>query len=259
MVTHAEREQELRDLMRAVDPNEPISPRDVRYFDFYQAKGEPRGPDPIADLRATVRLGENKSTCQLFSGFRGTGKSTELNRLADELREVGFPVLLVKGEDVLNLHQPLEPADLLVSVAAAVAETIEQMASEDPAARSLLVRIAEFFTHTNVDLTEAGVGVAAEAGGLKVNVAQLKLQLRRSLSFKARVQNALRQRFVQFEAEFRKFMAEAKALLDTTGGTRAPVLIMDDLEKLRGIGADQDIIQRGGAWVDVSWPVRKLL
>jgi hypothetical protein len=134
MKSPEERKQELRTLMRALN-DEPIGPDDPRYFDFSRANGQPRGADPIAHLQAIVEIGDSRTTCQLFSGFRGSGKSTELRRLEAELRGAGFPVLFVRGGDVLNLHQPLEPADLLLGVAAGVAETIERAAGTNPAAR----------------------------------------------------------------------------------------------------------------------------
>jgi hypothetical protein len=244
MTSPEDRKKQLRTLMKAL-ADEPIGPRDPRYFDFYRAAGHPRGADPIADLRAIIELGESGTTCQLFSGFRGSGKSTELQRLTEELQSLGFPVLLVRAADMINLHQPLEPADLLVAVSAAVAETVERLSETNPASRSLLVRIGQFFANTEVDLKEVGVGVGVAGGGVSVDVAKLKLELIKNPSFKARVQKALRHRFVQFESEFRQFMAEAKGLVAAAGGGRSPVLIVDDLEKVRGTGPDQDIIQRG--------------
>ena len=47
MKSAEDRKKELRTLMKALD-DEPIGPRDDRYFDFYRAAGHPRGADPIA-------------------------------------------------------------------------------------------------------------------------------------------------------------------------------------------------------------------
>lgn len=87
------------------------------------------------------------------------------------------------------------------------------------------------------------MGIGADAGGVKVNVAQLKLQLSRNPAFKARIQGALRGRLPELLQQFSQFMAGAKALLAPKLGGRSPVIIVDDLEKIRGTGADQDIVQ----------------
>lgn len=238
-----ERRKELRALMANLK-DAPIEPKnDKRYFDFYAAKGQPRGADPVENLQTVIALSETETTCQLFSGFRGTGKTTELKRLQAQLEAAGFVVVFVAGAEVLHLHQPLEITDLLVSVAAGVAGEAERLSGQDPATRSLASKIADFFTGTNVNLTEIGVGVGADAGPVKVNVAQLKLQLSRNPAFKARIQGALRGRLPELLQQFGHFMAGAKALLGPRLGGRSPVILVDDLEKIRGTGADQDIVQ----------------
>lgn len=259
-----ERKQELRALRLAL-ADEPISTEDRRYFDFYSARGEPRGSDPIADLRATIESSENgdgATTCQLFSGFRGTGKSTELKRLAKELASAGFVVLTVNGGEVLNLHQLLEPADLLIGVAADVADIVAKDAGKSPAARSLGERIHELFVNTDVDLTEVALGLGATVGNpalggaATIDVAKLKLQLTKNPSFKLRVQKAFRNRFAKLSEDFQRFMDVARAAI-VEGAGRSPVLLVDDLEKIRGTGADQDIIQKG--MEQIFWQFDKAL
>ncbi len=44
---------------------------------------------------------------QLLSGFRGTGKSTELRRLKDQLQASGYLVVLCDIEDYINLSTPI--------------------------------------------------------------------------------------------------------------------------------------------------------
>lgn len=110
-LTKPERIRELRALMAAftVRPIDPSKPDEAtRYYAFHKDPALPRGRDAVKDLLKTIFYLPEQETCQLFSGFQGTGKSTELRRLAGELEDAGFPVLFVEGGRYINLYQPLE-------------------------------------------------------------------------------------------------------------------------------------------------------
>lgn len=234
------RRQELADLLQALKPD-PIDPDDARYFRFHEAAGEPRGSDPVARLRSTIELSRSETTCQVFSGFRGTGKSSELRRLRADLVADGFEVLMVEAEKVINLYKPVEPSDLLLSVAAAVASEIEARFGESPAARGVLERITEFFQRFSLSQVELGSGV--EAGPAKIDLPKLTFSLARNPSFKAQVQEALRGKLTEFVRAFQDFMGKAREAL-VKSKRRCPVLIIDDLEKVTGLGEEQDLVQR---------------
>src|SRR5262245_26876983 len=211
------RKQELADLDDALT-DEPVGYNDPHYFAFHQAAGRPRGVDPVAELCTAIEMKRKRATCQLFSGFRGSGKSTELLRAAGELAAAGHAVLFVSGNEVVNLSQPLEPTDLLVSVAAAVAVHVTKQRGASPAQQSLVRRLYDFFTKTEVDLTQVG---------LSTDPVKLTFALSRDPSFKARVQQALRGRLSEFAGQFQSFMADAKSLLDVDDKGPSPVLIVD--------------------------------
>lgn len=247
--TTRERLLELRTLMasftvRPIDPADPATA--YLYFPFHSAEGRPRGRDPIADLRGTLILSPNNGTCQLFSGFQGTGKSTELRRLRGDLQRDGFQVLFVEGSRYINLYQPLEATDLLLSIAIAVGEAMQARIGQDPRARTLYERLAEFFG--NIRLAGLDVGLSAEvdakAAKASVDIAKLRLELAQNPSFKTRVQDALRGSFSAFLDAFRRFMAAARDLLGLEPNAPAPVLIIDDLEKVQGVGRQQELVQR---------------
>ncbi len=249
-LTIPERIRELRSLMAAftVRPIDPANPDEAAlYFPFHKDPGRPRGRDPVMDLRKTIFLLPEQETCQLFSGFQGTGKSTELRRLAGELKDAGFLVLFVEGGRYINLYQPLEISDLLLAVAAAVGEAIEEMVGQSPLRQQLTERMVEFFSR--IKLTQIDVGLSAamgldQAGKVNLDVAKLRLELTQNPSFKTRVQDALRGTLRVFLDAFTTFMNDARALMTAAGGP-CPVLIIDDLEKVQGSGdKQQDTVQR---------------
>ena len=85
-----------------------------------------RGDDPVEDLldridvasagwhRRGAPIDALASTAQLFSGLRGTGKTTALVRTAEALRERGHHVILVDAKRFHELSLPLDADGLLL-------------------------------------------------------------------------------------------------------------------------------------------------
>jgi len=84
----------LAEWIERCEPFQPIDPANKdedRYVDlgFVEEDGERvklRGDDHIEQMYDAVRL-RGQQSCQLFSGFSGTGKSTELRRLRQLVEE----------------------------------------------------------------------------------------------------------------------------------------------------------------------------
>lgn len=239
------RQQVLKELTKALK-DEPVGPDDERYYPFHEAPGEPRGIDPVHALSAAIELdASDKGSCQLFSGFRGSGKSTELLRLKAELTESGYEVILVEGARIVNLHQVLEPADLLVSVAAGVGMALQANGNDSPAKQGLVGRLVSFLQNTNVNLNQVSMGASVDVAGAKFDLGKLAFEIATNPTFKSQVQNALRNRLRELVDQFQSFMAQARQLITKKDPSRLPVLIVDDLEKIRGTGPEQDLIQKG--------------
>lgn len=91
------------------DANQPLDPGDSRYvtLDGSDPEHAPRGERLVPLLLRTITRSSEETT-QLISGFRGTGKTTELRWLARELRDQGYLVLSSDARDYLNLTEPVE-------------------------------------------------------------------------------------------------------------------------------------------------------
>ncbi|MBK8257026.1 MAG: hypothetical protein IPK82_30680 [Polyangiaceae bacterium] len=243
-----ERMKELQQLMAAFTIR-PIDPADATtshlYFPFHKEPGNPRGNDPITELRGTMVLAPTITTCQLFSGFQGTGKSTELRRLSAELQMRGFQVLTIEGARYINLYEPLEVTDLLVSIAAGVAEAVWAKLGVNPLRETLLTRVAHFLERVEILGIDVGIGAGVNILGVdgKVDLAKFRLGLKENPSFKAQIQDRLRNKLTTVLDAFREYMGQVRAMLQ--GDTElSPVLIIDDLEKVQGHGERQELVAR---------------
>jgi hypothetical protein len=131
-------------------PLEPTDPRYVRLYDL----PELRDDDPVQLLRFAIDANA-PPTAQLVSGFRGTGKSTELRRLRKELQDGGHVVLLCDIEDYLDTGQALDPVDFLYGFALAVSgAVVERFAVGDPLREGYVERARNFFSRTEVEAPE---------------------------------------------------------------------------------------------------------
>lgn len=92
----------------------------------------------------------------LFSGNRGTGKTTELMRLSELLRQQGCEVFYVDMSEYLNLTMTVEITDFLISMLGGLSEKIEQRFGVDPARISFFERVWNFL-QTEVKIEELGL------------------------------------------------------------------------------------------------------
>jgi hypothetical protein len=220
--------EELRQLISASDPNRPLSPGDPLYVPFDE--GTPvrgtAGRSCIDALQRLILLQDE--TCQLFTGFPGTGKTTELGRLKQRLeasKDVPTHAVYIDFEHWLDRYTPVSITDVLRVVAyvldreAAIAEGKDP--DEDP---GYVRRLWDFLSQTDVELQKIGFSAYG---------ASLMLELKNNPTFHQKAEDALRVRFQQFASEARSAMQQAILRLRQAPSTRAQriVVLADGLEK----------------------------
>lgn len=229
----ADRPEYLKEFFRALQTR-PIGPDNPFYVDLY-ANHELAPSDPVATLAQTIRWSDGESR-QLFSGFRGTGKSTELRRLKARLEDDGHAVFLCDMQDYLNLTTAVDVSDFLISVAGAFGEAVDEdatarLAAEGGTAGSVVLgsyydRLQALLGRLQVD-----VGLSGAAGPVDV-----KVNLKQDPSFRKTLQRALEGRLGRLVDDVRQFVAE---LIERVRSVRhdpacSVVLILDSLEQIRG-------------------------
>jgi len=104
---------------------------------------------------------------RLFSGFRGSGKTTELLRLQSLLEKRGYFVLYADALNYVNAAEPIEITDLLMVMAGAFSDALEVELGRNIIQESFWDRIWTFL-NTEIKLKEAGVKLDYETPGKDV-------------------------------------------------------------------------------------------
>ncbi len=196
-----------------------LEPTDTAYIP--NVHDDSTGGDPIEDLAAQILWNEGGGT-YLFTGQRGTGKSTELRRLRKKLIEQDCSVYLLDMSDYISETEPIEIGDFLVSLMGALSDAVEEQHGVDPAHRSYWVRTREFLLK-EVKLEE-------------FSLQDFKFSLKEDPSFKQKVQGAARGRLAAMVRQAKSFVSELLGRLNPDG--KRFVVIADSVERLRGTNAE---------------------
>ncbi len=223
MALSPDKRNELKTLYNALN-DRVLEPGDPVYVAQINAQG---ASDAVHEIATEIDWQTGGGVC-LFTGQRGTGKSTELKRLKKQLEEQGAVVFYADLSEYLLLTKEVEISDFLISVAGALSEAIERDYGASPGQRSYWDRLSAFL-QSKVELKEFGSTV------LGVN---LKASLKSDPDFKKRVQEAARGHVAQLVQEAHGFIAEAvKFVRDHVGDSnRKVVLLVDSVERIRGVG-----------------------
>jgi hypothetical protein len=218
----------LRDFYRSL-ADRPLEPDEVWYIDLYPDSAN----DPVEQLATCIEWSVLEST-QLFSGFRGSGKSTELRRLRSRLKRSGrHLVVLCDMVDYVNVSSTIDISDFLISVAGAFGDALRDdpdLLGDDPGWESYWTRAAHFLRETRVDLAglDANASTSVVAAGIRAN-------LRQDLTFRQRLREAMRGRLGALVEDVRGFFKDCVRLLREKHGEDVQVvLLLDSIEQIRG-------------------------
>jgi len=224
----------------------PLAPGDPYYVPLHEG---PDREDPV-DRMATYIGFSDEESIQLFSGFRGSGKTTELFRLRQRLEQDGYVVVYADALTFLNPAEPVDIAELLIVVAAAFGEAISLIPGAAIPVASFWDRLTNFLTNTEVRVSQAGITAGAETplgavlGKLKTGV-DLKLELKTASSFRQNLQRVLNNQLNELQQQVADHFADMiKRIRLERGKDTRVVFLFDQLEQMRGgLSTEQDVIR----------------
>lgn len=203
---------------------------------FYVNRAADAGYDQVANLKELLdwtspAKGAPGST-YLFSGLRGVGKTTELNRLLKELRADQVNAYYCDASLYLNLNDPeISLPDLVMTVLAGLSDAVRQVHGKECLQQSFWERTRQFFGST----VELKPKFKAAPGGVGV---ELEYALHENPAFKEKL-NTFARESNAFYDEAQKFAMELVALIRAKSGQERIVLVVDALERLAAPPGDE--------------------
>lgn len=226
-----ERDAQLSRWLKAVE-DAPLDSRSSRYVtldgSLMGAQGV-RGShvdvkDYLFDVITLADASEDHAaTCQLFSGFRGTGKSTELLRLKSSLEQSGYVVLYADIEDYHSLARDVTIEELLYIIAGALGDAAAEELGRPGGLQSGWDAIRDFFSR-EVQLEPAAIRTLGPF--------DFKAGLKKNDSFLARLRDALEGRLEELQHEAHRYAADTIGRVQAARGGASVVFILDNLERL---------------------------
>jgi hypothetical protein len=202
--------------------NDPgaLAPSDKFYVPNLHGTGS---EDVVTTLQRACERVEG-SALFYFTGQRGTGKSTELKRLATQLSGLESKAFIVDALDYISDNHPIELIDLLLVVAIAFSDLLRADTGEELLKEGIGKRFSDWLG-TEVAIPEVGVN------GAKVVFRQQQQSIIKRIH---EYDLARKERFV---AECSDFISGLAAFARQHYKRDRIVLIVDSLERLRGVGA----------------------
>ncbi len=211
--------------------DEPLEPGSKFYEPIY---GQPGCEDPVALMRKNIEF-SNTESVQMFSGFRGSGKTTELFRLKRDLEDEGYVVLYGDALKYLNPAQEIDISDLLIVLAGTFSDALEQGNLAGIGQDTYWNRLVNYLTKSKVHLGEVGL-----KGG-----AEFKLSLQTVPTFRQSLQQKLASRIGELKNNADLFFEDGIQAIRAKRGNGFPgvVFLFDQMEQIRGsLASEQSVI-----------------
>jgi hypothetical protein len=210
----------FNEIYNAFDPT-PLPANSKLYVDCKAVRG---GSDVLVELGKTIRFSE-KPTCQLYTGHRGGGKSTELLRLKQDLERKGCTVVYFSAEDEDVNPEDVEYTDILLACTRHLLEGVKE-ADPKPVLSWLNERAQDLKA---VLLTDVSVADPKVEVGVK-EFAKITASIRTQPTQRAKLRELLNPYTEKLVDALNEFIADAKRKLPQD--KQRLVVIADGLEKV---------------------------
>ncbi|WP_353571161.1 hypothetical protein [Candidatus Albibeggiatoa sp. nov. BB20] len=227
----------IDDMYHACDPDKPLyAAHDERYRDLSTVRGQRKSwiNNIARNISRNQQVGKHFS--MLFSGHRGSGKTTELYQLKNKLEADKFFVVYLDIENILDMND-IEYQDVLLNVANALFLAMEEknwQLNDD-----LLENLSDWFADKIVEQDrktslEAELKSEAEAG-LKTFFGGLLIKLTTALKVSSTQREVIRKNIERnlsvFKSHLQRLITDSRQKIQKAGFVDL-VIIVDGLEKL---------------------------
>jgi hypothetical protein len=223
-----ERDEKIA-LYRKCDPykNFAIGSHEDINIDTYNANhSDVRGRYWAKELFNIVEAGDG-STYQLFTGYSGSGKTTELKRVQQMAEESGYFVVYINSDEFMDPNIEADISDIYnVIIYNAIVETNKFLdISDDFEVEGYFFRFNQLL-QTKIDLK-------------KVKTKNFVFEVKDTSTFRERVRNYVKDNFASFKREVKEELIRLndKVKANNKNGL---FVILDSMEKNKGISSNYE-------------------
>jgi len=212
----------LKRIYNAFDPFRPLEPSDPAYVDCQAVRG---------DEEIKVELGQNillseRVTCQLYTGHRGAGKSTELLRLRQHLKDSGFRVVYFAADQDDIDAEDVQYTDILLACTRNLLKALR--GPDENAVRAwFLSRSQELKELLGSDIELKNLSIDAQISAF----AKLTATVKASPKTRAKIRQVVEAHTVSLLEALNEFITAAMKQTDQRHTSRL-VLIADNLDRI---------------------------
>ena len=194
--------------------------RDEAIDSYYVQRATEQDYDCVEKIRQALDWADTPG-CYLFSGHRGAGKTTELKRLMQALKDSDIAAFYCDVEEHLDLNDPQKAqTELIFAALAGLSDALKQKYGADVLKESIWERLSNTL-HATVEADSK----------LKISGAEIKISLQKNNSFKRELIRFIEQSS-KLDQEVKSFAAKLCKIIKQQSGRQKIALIVDSLERL---------------------------
>jgi hypothetical protein len=225
--------EQFREILGSLQDPGPLDPDNrkgaAEEFEAFHVPGlHGAAQSSMARLANDIDVARGHRNVYLFSGTIGSGKSTELRKLAHELRQRGHYVVVIDAQKLLSPHVELGPVELLLGIAIGLWDVIARdLVKVDPATGERFNSLLSFFRKIP----------ALEEITANLSFASLKTRLTDNPTFREAMRTHSLASLDSFVEEFGNFVSGLADTVRAHPKYAKRVLIVDGMEHFGGLAA----------------------
>jgi hypothetical protein len=218
--------------------DDPLDPSDPLYKALYEPLYENDSDDPIQLIQNDIVFSEVESL-NFISGFRGSGKTTELFRLRKNLEDDGYFVTYANALDYFLPSEPVDISDFLIVLAGSFSDALETRLKFKATHEGWWTRFVNYLKHTKIQLDGFDLKAGTKAHDTEIGL-NIKTSLKTDPSFRQQLREKMAARLGDLKDEVQRFFADTVVKAKKKTKTEKNfVFIFDQLEQLRDTLGDK--------------------
>ncbi|NET01363.1 MAG: ATP-binding protein [Sphaerospermopsis sp. SIO1G2] len=212
----------LKKLYNAFNPFQPLPAGDPNYVDCQDVRGD---ADILEELGNRIQLAD-QNTCQLYSGHRGAGKSTELLRLKDYLEARQFYVVYFAADEEDIDSEDAQYTDILLACTRRLLQELKTVGDPQPVLNWLKERWQDLKDLALTEIQIENMNVEAQI----CQFAKLTANLRAVPELRQKIRDKVNPHTVTLIKVLNEFIADVKKRLPANRNQLA--VIIDNLDRM---------------------------